>query len=393
MFKRIISIAASAAVVAGVLIAAPAQAAGTPINGAGSSFANNAMQACLAAYQTNTTTYLSTGSGTGKNFFRGDAPTATEATKYSGKLVSSYNFAATDALYDSASSPSFDYVTVPLLGGPVAFAYTAAGLSDGLNLTAQNIADIFRGEITYWNDPAIKANNLKLKLPNKLIKVNYRSGNSGTNENLSKYLMQNLPGQGWTVSQDWATAMAGVELGYLRSTTMVDGVHAKTTTRFTAPRGTGHSTSSALAGVLEEQTSGFGYFDLSDAITADVAIAKLQNKAGAFIAPTASAAAKFLNAQSIVTSNNNWDSGTVNIDFTKNVSGAYQLSILTYGLAPKFTPTPSKKVSTEASKLAVGDFFKYVVSSCIPAKAATLGYVALGGALKTSALSQIKRIG
>jgi|GEM_PF-981999 len=393
MFKRIISIAASAAVVAGVLIAAPAQAAGTPINGAGSSFANNAMQACLAAYQTNTTTYLSTGSGTGKNFFKGTI-SASDISKYGAANVkSSYDFAATDSFYTTSDKPAFDFVTVPLLGGPVAFAYTAAGLSDGLNLTAQNIADIFRGEITYWNDPAIKANNAKLKLPNKLIKVNYRSGNSGTNENLSKYLMQNLPGQGWKVSQDWATAMADVELGFLRSTTMVDGVHAKTTTRFTAPRGTGHSTSSTLAGVLEDQSNGFGYFDLSDAITADVAIAKLQNKAGAFIAPTASAAAKFLNAQSIVSTNNDWEYGTVNMDFTMNVSGAYQLSILTYGLAPKFTPSTTKKVSTDASKLAVGDFFKYVVSSCIPAKAATLGYVALGGALKTSALNQIKRIG
>jgi hypothetical protein len=66
---------------------------------------------------------------------------------------------------------------------------------------------------------------------------------------------------------------------------------------------------------------------------------------------------------------------------------------LTYGIAPRFTPTAAVKVSTSASKLAVGDFFKYVVSSCIPAKAASLGYVALGGKLKTNALNQIKTIG
>jgi phosphate transport system substrate-binding protein len=376
MFKRIISIAASAAVVAGVLIAAPAQAAGTPINGAGSSFANNAMQACLAAYQTNTTTYLSTGSGTGKSWFKGTI-TAADIAKYgSGNVKSSYDFAATDSFYTSTDKPAFDFVTVPLLGGPVAFAYTASRVADGLNLTAQNISDIFTGRVTKWNDASIKANNMKLALPNKSIKVNYRSGSSGTNENISNYLAQNLPNAGWVKSSTWSTAIAGA---------LPSGVT-------TAP-GTGHATSSALAGVLEDQLNGFGYFDLSDAITADVSIAKLQNKAGAFIAPTASAAAKFLNAQSIVSSNNDWENGTVNIDFTKNVSGAYQLSILTYGVAPKFTPTATVKVSPSASKLAVGDFFKYVVSSCIPAKAATLGYVALGGALKTSALNQIKRIG
>ena len=354
MFKKIVSIAASAAVVAGVLLAAPAQAAGQSIKGSGSSFANNAMQACLAAYSNNTVTYLSTGSGTGKTNFNGGT----------------YDFGATDSLYTSPA-PSFDYVTVPLLGGPVAFAYTASGVSDGLNLTAQNLSDIFRGEITRWDDSKIKANNTKIKLPKKAIKVYYRSGSSGTNENISNYLAQNLPGQGWVKSSTWTTAIGAGN----------------------TPAGTGFSTSSALAGQLEDSLNGFGYFDLSDAITADVAIAKLKNAAGSFVAPTASAAAKFINAQSFVTGGTDATNGTVNVDFTKSVSGAYQLSILTYGIAPRFIPTSTKKVSTDAAKLAVGDFFKYVVSSCIPAKAASLGYVALGGKLKTNALNQIKTIG
>ena len=357
MFKKIVSIAASAAVVAGVLLAAPAQAAGQSIKGSGSSFANNAMQACLGAYTNNTVTYTSTGSGTGK-------------TNY---LAGTYDFAATDSLFTSPA-PTSTYVTVPLLGGPVAFAYTAAKVSDGLNLTAQNISDIFTGRVTKWNDASIKANNTKLALPNKAIKVFYRSGSSGTNENISNYLAQNLPGQGWVKSSTWSTAIAGAKL----NTTVV---------------GTGLATSTLVSETLEDTLNGFGYFDLSDAIMADVSIAKLKNAAGAFIAPTASAAAKFINAQTIITGQTDATNGTLNIDFTKSVSGAYQLSIVTYGIAPRYVPTPTAKVSTIASKLAVGDFFKYVVSSCIPAKAASLGYVALGGALKTSALNQIKTIG
>ena len=359
MFKKIVSIAASAAVVAGVLLAAPAQAAGVSIKGSGSSFANNAMQACLGAYTNNTVTYTSTGSGTGKNNFAGGT----------------YDFAATDSLYSAAPYPTGTYVTVPLLGGPVAFAYTAAKVADGLNLTAQNISDIYTGRVTKWNDASIKANNAKLALPNKSIKVFYRSGSSGTNENISNYLAQNLPGQGWVKSSTWSSAIAGA-------------LPAGTTSV-----GTGLGTSALVSGTLEDTLNGFGYFDLSDAITADVSIAKLQNKAGAFIAPTASAAAKFINAQSIITNGTDATNGTLSIDFTKSVSGAYQLSIVTYGVAPRYVPTASAKVSTNASKLAVGDFFKYVVSSCIPAKAASLGYVALGGALKTSALNQIKTIG
>jgi len=358
MFKKIITAVASAAVVAGVLLAAPAQAAGVSIKGSGSSFANNAMQACLGAYTNNTVTYTSTGSGTGK-------------TNY---LAGTYDFAATDSLFTSPA-PTSTYVTVPLLGGPVAFAYTAAKVADGLNLTAQNISDIFTGRVTKWNDASIKANNSKIALPNKAIKVFFRSGSSGTNENISNYLAQNLPGQGWVKSSTWSSAIAGA-------------LPAGTTSV-----GTGLGTSALVSGTLEDTLNGFGYFDLSDAITADVSIAKLKNAAGAFVAPTASAAAKFINAQSIITNGTDATNGTLSIDFTKSVSGAYQLSIVTYGVAPRYVPTPTAKVSGSASKLAVGDFFKYVVSSCMPAKAASLGYTALGGALKTSALNQIKTIG
>jgi phosphate transport system substrate-binding protein len=354
MFKKIISIAASAAVVAGVLLAAPAQAAGQSINGSGSSFANNAMQACVAAYTANEVTYASTGSGTGRSQF----------------TAGTTKFGASDSVYTSGA-PTGTYTTVPLFGGPVAFVYTAAGVADGLNLTAQNVSDIFRGVVTKWNDASIKVNNAKIKLPNKTIKVLYRSGSSGTNENIGNYLLQNLPGQGWVKSGTWATAIGSGN----------------------TVKGTGYATSGDLATAIEDSMNAIAYFDLSDATTTDVSIAKLKNAAGAFVAPTASAAAKFLNAQTFVTGGTDATNGTVTIDFTKSVSGAYQLSILTYGLAPRFVPTATNKVSTDAVKLAVGDFFKYIVGSCIPAKAASLGYVALGGKLKTNALLQIKSIG
>jgi phosphate transport system substrate-binding protein len=355
MFKKIISIAASAAVVAGVLMAAPAQAAGQSIKGSGSSFANNAMQACLSSYAVlpagNTVTYSSTGSGTGRTNF----------------AAGTYDFGASDSAY-SSGFPTSTYTTVPLLGGPVVFAYTAAGVSDGLNLTAQNVSDIFKGQITMWNDSRIKANNAKIKLPNKTIKVFYRSGSSGTSENLTNYLAQNLPGAGWTKNSTFSSANTGLV-------------------------GTGFSTSAALAAQLEDSLNGFGYFDYSDAINSDVAIAKLQNVAGAFIAPSPASAAKFLNVQTVNTGGTDATNGTVTINFTKSVAGAYQLSILTYGLAPRFVPTAGQKVSTDAKKLAVGDFFKYIVTSCMNTNATRLGYVALGGALKTSALNQIKYIG
>lgn len=361
MFKKIITAAASAAVVAGVLLAAPANAAGVTLAGGGSSFANGMLTACAADYTTNSVSYTKSSSGTGRSSYAN----------------STFQWAASDGTY--AGTESFTgangttYVTVPLLGGPVVFAYSAVGVGDGLNLTPAIISGILKGTITTWNAPAIVAVNPKVKLPKKAIKVAYRTSGSGTTGNLINYLYQTVGSSSWTKNSanDLVLAAGG------------SGSFASNSSSF--------ANSQLLATYIEENSNAFGYFDLSDALTADVGIAKLQNAAGAFVAPTASAAAKFINAQTPVTTGGDNVLGTLNIDFTKSVAGAYQLSIVTYGIAPRNAAYPTK--STNAAKLAVGDWFNYVISKCVPAKAASLGYVALGGALKTSALNQIKQIG
>lgn len=353
MLKKIVSTVSAAAIALLVLISStPAQAAGISLSGKGSSFANGVLQACLAAYPTDAVSYISTGSGTGR-------------TEFANGFV---DWAATDAVYTSGF-PSKSYVTVPLVGGPVVFAYSAVGVGDGLNLTPQIVSGILKGTITRWDDPAIKAVNPRVKLPKKAIKVAYRASGSGTTGNLTNYLSQTVGG--WSAKNTDLVAAAGGSANF-------------------APNSTSFPTSQALASYIEDNANAFGYFDLSDAVASDVAIAKLKNAAGAFVAPTASAAGRFINAQTPVSSASDATNGTLNIDFTKVVSGAYQLSIVTYGLAPK--RPASQKVST-GQGLAVQNWFKYVVNSCVPSKGATLGYAPIGGNLKTSALNQIKLIG
>ena len=353
MFKKIITAAASAAVVAGVLLAAPANATGLTLAGGGSSFAAGAIKACAASYTTNTVTYDTQSSGIGR----------------AGYASGAYDFAASDGTFTTESftnGTSTHYVTVPLLGGPVVFAYSAVGVNDGLKLTPAIVSGIFKGTITMWNDAALVALNPKVKLPKKAIKVAYRASGSGTTANLTNYLSQTVGG--WTANSKDLTAAAGATF---------------------APISSSFATSQLLSGYIEDNSNAFGYFDLSDAITADVGIAALQNAAGAYVMPTASAAAKFIGAQTPSTATSDALNGTLTIDFTKVVPGAYQLSIVTYGVAPRKQGT----TSTNAKASSIQDFFNYVVKTCIPAKAASLGYVALGGALKTSALNQIKQIG
>ena len=353
MRNRLTSIAAAVAVVAGLLVSTPAQAAGVSLPGKGSSFANGMLQACAAAYSTNDVTYTSTGSGTGRTEF----------------AAGNVKWAATDSAYTSGF-PTSSYVTIPLFGGPVAFVYSAVGVGDGLQLSPAVISGILKGTITRWDDAAIKSLNTKIKLPKKAIKVAYRASGSGTNTNLTNYLSQTVGG--WTAKSSDMVAAAGGS-----------GSFASNSTSF--------ANSQLLAAYIEDNSNAFGYFDLSDAITADVGIAKLQNADGKFIAPTASAAGRFLNAQTPITGGTDATNGTLNIDFNKKVVGAYQLSIVTYGLAPRNANYPAK--STNATNLAIQDWFNYVVKTCVPAKAGTLGYVPLGSSLRTAVLNQIKLIG
>ena len=353
MFKKFLTIAAASAVVASALIAVPANAAGVSIAGKGSSFANSMLQACTAAYTTNTATYTSTGSGTGRTEF----------------AAGNVQWAATDAPYTSGF-PTSRYETIPLFGGPVAFAYSATGVSDGLQITPAIVSNILKGKITKWNDPGIAKINPRVKLPNKTIKVAYRASGSGTNSNLTNYLSQAVGG--WTANNSDMVAAAGGS-----------GSFSSNATAF--------ANSQLLTAYIEDNTNVFGYFDLADAVTADVSIAKLKNAYGEYLAPTAPAASKFLSAQTPVKSTNDATEGTLAINFKLKVKGAYQLSIVTYGLAPRNANYPTK--STNATKLAVQNWFSYIVNSCVPSKAARLGYVPITGALKTAIRGQIAKIG
>ena len=79
-----------------------------------------------------------------------------------------------------------------MVTGPIAIAYNVKGV-DKLVLNAEVAAKIFDGKITTWNDPAIAALNKGVTLPATPIKVFFRSDESGTTENFTKYLKAAAP--------------------------------------------------------------------------------------------------------------------------------------------------------------------------------------------------------
>ena len=100
---------------------------------------------------------------------------------------------------------------LPMVTGPIAVAYKVKGV-DKLILTPDVIAKIFIGQITTWNDPAIAKVNPGVTLPSTAIKVFFRSDESGTTENFTKYLKGAAP-KVWTAdpAKKWTGKGEGKE--------------------------------------------------------------------------------------------------------------------------------------------------------------------------------------
>ena len=89
----------------------------------------------------------------------------------------------------ACGSPAWN---LPMVTGPIAIAYNVKGV-DNLVLNADVAAKIFDGKIATWNYPAIASLNKGVTLPAIPIKVYFRSDESGTTENFTKYLKAAAP--------------------------------------------------------------------------------------------------------------------------------------------------------------------------------------------------------
>ena len=112
---------------------------------------------------------------------------------------------------------------LPLVFGPVAMAYNIEGV-EGLVLNADVIAQIFQGQITNWNDPAIAALNEGKTLPDQGITPIYRSDSSGTTDNFQLYLEAAAP-EAWTKGTG-SEFQGGAGEGAQKSSGVVQAVQA-----------------------------------------------------------------------------------------------------------------------------------------------------------------------
>jgi phosphate transport system substrate-binding protein len=172
-----------------------------------------------------------------------------------------------------------------------------------LNLSGDVIAKIYMGQITNWNDPAIKALNPKASIPDLKITPVFRTGNSGTTYNFTDYLS--------AASGDWKS-----KIGVGQSVNW--------------PTGTGASGSAGVAGVVANTPGAVAYVDTAFAIANHLRFAAIKNRAGRFISPSIRNVAAAGDAVTKVPANNELHI----VDPAKSLPTAYPIATYTYIILP-----------------------------------------------------------
>ena len=215
------------------------------LRGAGSTFAAPLQKKWLEAYQKRhpdvVVSYEAIGSGEGTKQF----------------LAGAVDFGASDA--EIAIVPSGAQL-VPVMAGSIVLAYTLDGLGGPLKLSRAVYADIFLGKITSWDDPHLQQLNPGLKLPHQDIIVVVRQDSSGTTFAFTNHLS--------AISTEWRDRGPGVG-------TLITWPSNPMTARG----------NEGVAGRIKLSQGAIGYVEYGIAQRGDLAMAWLENKAGAFIQP------------------------------------------------------------------------------------------------------------
>lgn len=238
---------------------------------------------------------------------------------------------------------------IPVAAGAVVVAFNLDGVRR-LDLSRQALAGIFLGEITRWDDPEIAAFNPDAVLPARPIRVVCRSDGSGTTHAMTRYLAAISPAwnarHGVALAPEWPAAFSA-EVGN-------DGV----------------------AAAVARTAGSIGYVAYGEATDKSLAMARLQNRAGAFVAPMTEACQATLDT--VYPANE-----PIVLPADTELAAGYPLVILTWVLAYE-RYTPAKRAALQS-----------VLTWCLgPGQSACvdLGYLPLPAQLRDLALERVRSL-
>ncbi|MDQ6775753.1 MAG: phosphate ABC transporter substrate-binding protein PstS [Actinomycetota bacterium] len=293
---------------------ATASASAATLSGAGSTLVQPLEALWNSGWSTatgNSASYSGVGSGTG----------ITDITK---SLV---DFGASDAPLNSAQQAACpNCVQIPWALSATAVGFHLTGITS-LHLTGTVLAEIYLGQITKWNDKAIKKLNKGIKLPNRKITPIFRSDGSGDTYAFTNYLSH--------VSSTWST-----KVGTATTVSFPTGVQAKGNSGMTA--------------VLANTNGGIAYIAASYLIQqGGLGAVAIQNAAGKFEYPNVPNIASAASSVTSIPPNN----AISIVDPPASATIAYPISTFTYVIVPNNTAKASLLQSFISYALTTGQAF------------------------------------
>jgi phosphate ABC transporter phosphate-binding protein len=175
-----------------------------------------------------------------------------------GMLDGIYPFGCTVVPLDAdrLAGAKGEVLHIPLTVGAVAVAYNLPDLAEDLRFTGPVLADIYLGKITRWNNPALKASNPAVNLPDLPITVVYHEEPTGTTVLWNEFLSRASPA--WKL-QPAETAW---------------------------PVGEGARANAGTALTVSRRVGAIGYVELSFALANNLRVGRVQNRESWFVAPT-----------------------------------------------------------------------------------------------------------
>ncbi len=368
-------IVAATAFVPSVASAPAAEAVGTeyyPVAGAGSTWSANALQQWIRNVFDNyrwKVTFDDSGSSAGRQLFA-------QGTVDFGVSEIPYALSGSDS---PDPRPTRQFAYVPIVAGGTALMYNlviGGQRVTNLRLSGENVAKIFTGVITKWNDPAIASDNPKLSLPAVTIVPVVRSDGSGTTAQLTSWMRSQYP----DIWNAYCARAGRANCGITSNYPIVPG------SSFIGQQG-----SNGVAGLVAQAKSvgAITYVEESYALNARFPVAKVLNNAGYYTEPTASNVAVSLLAAVINNDPNSADYLTANLNgvYGNGDPRTYPLSSYSYMIIP----TAVEGSFTENRGLTLADFASYFLCEG-QQQAEVLGYSPLPINLVQGGLDQIQKI-
>jgi len=204
-------------------------------------------------------------------------------------------------------------------------------------------ADIFNGKITTWNDPAIAKVNSGVTLPNTPIKPFFRSDESGTTENFTKYLKAASEGA-WTAepAKQWTG------------------------------KGEGKTKSDGVAQAVKGTPGGITYVEWSYAKDNELGMAQIDNGAGP-VELTGETVGKAVEAAKQDGEGNDL---RLKLDYATKEAGAYPILLVTYEVV-------CSKNKDAAKGAQIKSFLKHFASAETQQSLQDVGYAPLPESVRT----------